>query len=211
MSEQNWRILLIGGSSGTGKTSLAQRLSQHFGVGLLLADDVRIALQSVTTAEQLPALHYFFTHDDVLWHQPPAAWQAGWTGVGEVVTRALAQVVAHHVVVRDAGALIIEGDSILPQGVLQIQRELPKPEHAPQVRALFLYEPEQAALLHNLRRKTDRGFPTAPPDRQQTFVNAAWHYGLWLKAEAERAGFPTLAARPWATLDARVLGVLTQP
>jgi 2-phosphoglycerate kinase len=56
-SQPDWRVLLIGGSSGVGKTLVARELARHFGVSLILADDVRLALQEVTTPAQKPELH----------------------------------------------------------------------------------------------------------------------------------------------------------
>jgi 2-phosphoglycerate kinase len=50
-------VLLLGGASGVGKTVLAHKLARHYGVSLLLVDDVRLAIQQVTTPEQHPALH----------------------------------------------------------------------------------------------------------------------------------------------------------
>ncbi len=38
-------VLLIGGSSGTGKTNLAKQLGQRFGISWLEVDDLRLALQ----------------------------------------------------------------------------------------------------------------------------------------------------------------------
>ncbi len=40
LAAPSWRALLIGGASGVGKTALAR----HYGVSLLLVDDVRMAL-----------------------------------------------------------------------------------------------------------------------------------------------------------------------
>ena len=34
-----WQVLLFGGASGVGKTSVSYRLAQHFGVGITEVDD----------------------------------------------------------------------------------------------------------------------------------------------------------------------------
>jgi hypothetical protein len=39
-----WEVLLIGGSSGTGKTLATQEVGQRLGVSVLQADDVRLAI-----------------------------------------------------------------------------------------------------------------------------------------------------------------------
>ena len=57
--ERNWTVLLIGGSSGTGKSSFAYNLARFYGVSVLEVDDVGQALKAMTTGETLPMLHYF--------------------------------------------------------------------------------------------------------------------------------------------------------
>ncbi len=108
-----WRVLLIGGASGAGKTVLAHNLARHYGVSLLLVDDARLALQQITTPEQQPALHYFLTRPDV-WRQPEDELLAGFVGVADALAPALGVIVAHHLVVAGAGPLIVEGDGIAP-------------------------------------------------------------------------------------------------
>src|SRR5688572_10832032 len=111
--QPEWRVLLIGGGSGVGKTVLARKLAQRFGVSLVLADDIRMAVQRIATPDQHPALHYFLTQEDV-WNQPIDVLLAGWIGVAEVVSQALVAVIAHHICVPDVGPIIIEGDGVLP-------------------------------------------------------------------------------------------------
>ena len=62
-----WHILLIGGSSGVGKTIVSQALAAHFGISRLLVDDVRLALQEFTSPEHYPDLHHF--------EATPAVWR----------------------------------------------------------------------------------------------------------------------------------------
>src|SRR5687767_11801661 len=111
-SGQDWQIVLIGGSSGTGKTSVCRMLAERFGVSVMLADDIRMAIQQVTTREQLPDLHYF--HQEDIWTRPTAELVRGWMDVARITSAALETVIAHHVVVDGVGKLIIEGDAILP-------------------------------------------------------------------------------------------------
>jgi 2-phosphoglycerate kinase len=49
-----WRVLLVGGGSGVGKTAVTAALARHFGVPRLLVDDVRLSLQEFIAAEQYP-------------------------------------------------------------------------------------------------------------------------------------------------------------
>jgi 2-phosphoglycerate kinase len=53
----SWKVLLIGGHSGTGKTMVSRRLAQRFAVGLAKVDDFRLVLERMNTQDQQPALH----------------------------------------------------------------------------------------------------------------------------------------------------------
>ena len=64
MSVRTWDILLIGGASGVGKSSVSYRLAQHFGVALIEVDDFHLILEQMTTPPQYPALHFWRTHPD---------------------------------------------------------------------------------------------------------------------------------------------------
>jgi hypothetical protein len=204
-----WRILLIGGASGVGKTVLAQALARHSGVSLLLVDDVRLALQQVTTPEQQPALHYFLTMPDV-WRQPEDDLLAGFVGVARALAPALGVIVAHHLVVEGAGPLIIEGDGIAPRLVGEQSPVLP---HIPDaglmrdVRALFVDESDEGIIFANMLAR-GRGFEIMPPDEQRANAHAAWRYGGWLRDEAEKHHALMIPARPLETLFERTLALL---
>src|SRR5258707_8532988 len=59
-----WTVTLVCGASGVGKSSLAVPLAARYGVPLAEADDVVTALKALTTAKQLPLLHYWDTHPE---------------------------------------------------------------------------------------------------------------------------------------------------
>jgi uridine kinase len=44
-------VLLIGGASGSGKTSVSYRLAHHFNVGITEVDDFQVILERMTTPE----------------------------------------------------------------------------------------------------------------------------------------------------------------
>ena len=55
---RSWQVLLIGGASGSGKTSVSYRLANHFNVGITEIDDFQVILERMTTPEQQPELHW---------------------------------------------------------------------------------------------------------------------------------------------------------
>jgi len=208
-SQPDWRVLLIGGSSGVGKTLVARELAGHFGVSLILADDVRLALQEVTTPAQNPDLHTFITEGSTAFDSP-AAVQDGLAAVAAAMVPALKVIMAHHVVVEGAGSIIIEGDSILPE--LAVARDFGELTHfqgfkpTREVRGVFLFEPDESIVLRNMRAR-GRGFQDAPPTVQAALVSGSWQYGQWLRSEAERQGVPVILSRPYETLAERIRAV----
>jgi len=206
---KQWQVLLIGGSSGVGKTAIAQKLARHFGVSLLLADDVRLALQRITTPDQQPPLHYFLAGRPV-WQRTPETLCEALINVGKVVSYALEIVIAHHLAATGVGPFIIEGDGILPQMAAQHNFDGLKAfgELENKMRSIFLFEPDEEALLNNLRER-GRGFQDLSLAEQQTIARTSWHYGQWLQQEAYTYGLPVIPIRPHATVTERILAVIT--
>ncbi len=204
-----WRVLLIGGSSGVGKTMVAQALARRMGLSVLLVDDIRMAIQQVTTLAEQPGIHYFLAHPTI-WQKPPETLCDGFITVGNAMMRPLAATIAHHVYVESAGPLIIEGDGLLP--ALAAQRSFPTMHfpYAPDtnaVRSVFLVEPDEEAVLYSMRQR-GRGFTDLSSKEQEALVHASWLYGQWLRRQADHYNLPIVEVRPWETLVGRVLHTL---
>lgn len=198
---------MIAGCSGTGKTVVARRLAARFNASVLMADDIRMALQRVTTAEQQRALHYFVGRDDV-WDEPAEVLCSGWVGVAEVVSCALEAVIAHHLCVDGVGSIIIEGDTIDPRLAARDNYTWCPTNQG--VRAVVLHEPNESILLGNMRAR-GRGFHEFSLQEQIHFSRGAWQFGEWLKDGANACGFPVLATRPWETLEDRIVKAVGEP
>jgi len=202
---RSWTVLLIGGASGSGKTTIAERLGLALGIPWAQVDDFRLALQRATAPEQQPALHFFVdgagAAREGIWELPPQTLCDGLIGVASVVSSALQDVVGHHVATRKP--LIIEGDGIHPSVVAQFVDTAP---HDAPVRAMFLAEDDEDALLLNTvaRGRGNTGLSTE--QRTQARMNAL--YGKWLAGEARRHGLPILLPRPYDTLLERILATL---
>lgn len=189
MSNTNppWTVLLIGGASGSGKTSVSYEVARYFGVGITEVDDFQVILEKMTTAEQQPALHFWHTHPNPMALSAEEIFRQG-LEIGEVMTPALQAVIDNHI--ESGQQIILEGDFIHPLLAVPYKE---------QVRAVFIYEPDESQIVANyLRREPENG--------TQTFrARVSWLKGEWLKQEAEQFGQTVLLSRPWDTLLSRLI------
>jgi hypothetical protein len=111
--QTNGGVLLIGGTSGVGKTSVAKQLGRRLGASWLHVDDVRLAFQRsrVALPEMTEAL-YFFEVTPAVWTLPPERLRDGLIGIGQVLSPALEVIIENHV--DTVAPIVIEGDAILP-------------------------------------------------------------------------------------------------
>lgn len=196
-----WAVLLIGGHSGAGKSTVAERLARWYGTAWLMVDDLRLALQrsraTLPTPEATAALHFDKTPG--WWRHPPERLRDAAIAVGEALSPALEVVIENHVDQRLP--VVLEGDGILP--ALLARPPVRTRAGAGRVRAVFVVEPDEAALLANvLARGRESAYMTE--DEVRAVVRARWLYGQWLAGQARRAGFPVLEPRPWDTLPQRI-------
>jgi 2-phosphoglycerate kinase len=183
----DWDVLLIGGASGAGKSSLAYPLARYFDVAIAEADDLFHAIEATTTPEQLPALHYWRTHPDAEL-LPPGKILDLHLDVCRTLVPAIAAVIRNHIETRMP--VILEGDYILPANVLA---------NGPRTRALFLVEDDHAQIVANLRARE----PSVVTQDKRARVSVL--FGQWLRAECERYGLAVIAARPFETVLERAL------
>ena len=194
-TERPWDVLLIGGASGTGKSTVSRPLARRFGVALVEVDDFTTVLEAMTTPEQLPTLHYWKTHPDVMrWPAEDILEQH--LAVAEVLRPALEAVIAQHL--DDRTPTVLEGDYLLPS--LAARTHFGEVPAGGRVRAVFLTEADERRLVQNfLGREPEAG-------EQDMRARVSWLYAQWLEEEARYYGLAALPARPWDTLLERILG-----
>jgi 2-phosphoglycerate kinase len=195
-----WKVLLLGGSSGTGKSTVAPRIGRRLGVSWVQVDDIRLGIQRITSPDEQPALRYFLSGPSV-WNQSPEILRDRLIAVGRIVSRSLEDVVAHHVVAADP--IILEGDGILPETATEFARQHP----SGLVRAAFLCEDDEEHLRASILGR-GRGAGQLDEPASRTVVRMSWLYGQWLQREAERLRLPVVSARPRRTAVQRVLRAL---
>jgi 2-phosphoglycerate kinase len=211
LEKVGWRVLLIGGNSGVGKTFIARELVRPLGIPFIMADDIRIALQQATTAVHNPNLHVFLGYEAAQWQQPETILR-DWITVANEMIKPLKAIMTHHIFVEEAGRLIIEGDSILPalvrQQTFKDASGFDETMIKEKIQALFVIEDNEEKILSNLRQR-DRGISAVNEPQQAAFARASALYGRWLAKEARDNQIPVLAAEPRENIIERVLKIIT--
>ena len=198
MNKRDWDVLLIGGPSGVGKTSVSYRLARHFGAGITEVDDLYIVLETLTTPEHMPLVHYWQTKpdsvqlsaEDILAHQ---------IAIGQLMSSAIKAVIANHIETQTP--VVLDGDFILPALMAEETAGGDEPEfyQRDRIRAVFLYEPDESQIVRNYQlREPDEGEQTGR-------AHVSWLYGEWLQQECAKYGVLSLPATPWDSVFERIV------
>jgi 2-phosphoglycerate kinase len=181
-----WRVLLIAGASGVGKTTVSRMLARRWSVGLAQADDFRLVL-----AQQSGSLRAHESQADTAEDLCDR-----WIETARSVSAALQIVVAFHVAT-DAPC-VLEGDTVLPElAALSHPMGVPVGSH---VHAVVLAAESEALLWRNARAR-GRGFQVLSPVAQARTVRRNWLYGQWLVDEAVHYGVPVIPVRESDTAE----------
>jgi 2-phosphoglycerate kinase len=196
---REWRVLLIGGASGVGKTSVSYRLARHYDLGVTEVDDFQVVLEGMTTPEQYPELHFWRTHYDDARRMTEDEHLDFFVRYSRVMEDALTLVVANHI--ESDTPIMLEGDFILPS--LAVQSAYGGVPAGGQVRGLFVYEEDEEQIARN--------YLTREGEEQPGRARISWRVSEWLRQEAKWLGVPAIAARPWETvLERAIAAVETQ-
>jgi 2-phosphoglycerate kinase len=185
-------VLLIGGASGVGKTSVSYRLARHFNVGITEVDDFQVVAEAISTFEQFPALHLFSRDSAQFFRMSNAEKLQHAVACSIEMASVLEPVIANHL---DSGPpIVLEGDFIHP-------RLIAPPGSPRRVRGFVIYEDEDQIAVNYLAREGER---------QDERAGNSWRHSEWLRQECERTGIPAVSARPWETLLERAIAASEQ-
>jgi 2-phosphoglycerate kinase len=193
---RSWDVLLIGGASGAGKTSVSYRLADYFKVGITEVDDLHVVLTKMTTPEQQPELHWLRTHPDAV-NLSAEEIVEHLIAVCRVMATAVEAVIANHL--ESQVPVVIEGDFILPS--LSAQTSFCGYPGDGRVRAIIIDEDDEEQLLRNFVERESK----LQPLRAQV----SWLHGRWLKQQAETSGGIVVPSRPRDTLFERILQAIS--
>lgn len=193
----NPRLLLIGGSSGAGKTTVARRLATSLGAGWLQVDTIWIALRAA--AQPGTPEHAAFDIDRRIksGEEPADMLVAAHLLACELVCRTLPDVLAFEL--RTHRTVVADGAWLTPPFMASF-----RPEQV-DVSAVVIHEPEQAEVLRAMRTRSP--FPSTMP-WQRRGAEVSWRLGDRLASQARELGVPVVPARPRSELLERASAVL---
>lgn len=191
MNTRDWKVLLIGGSSGTGKSLLARQLAKHFEIPFMEVDDIRIVLQNVMDPKTHPDLFVFFHYPDFLENHSAEVLAEKLLHVGTEVWIALDVLITKHLVCDEP--VIFEGDGIIP--------ELLATRDQDGIRSIFLWD-EMDSLQ---TRVEERDRPGTKKETSAKYAEFSYQFGLRLKEMATENEFMVIPSSPIETLLKRVL------
>ena len=187
-----WDILLIGGASGSGKTSISVPLARYYGIDLVRVDDFQVMLGALTTPESHPSIHYWRTHPN--WRDEGVGSSVSQLiDVGQMLIPGLAAVINDHL--EENIPMILEGDFILPELTACFQ--------SAKVKTVFIHEPSKEQILQNYLLREG--------ETQQYRAEVSYSYGTYLSRECTNFNIPIVESRPWNTLMERVIAALNSP
>jgi 2-phosphoglycerate kinase len=185
--DRNWTVLFIGGASGTGKSSLAYEIARYYSVNVLELDDVHLSVETVTTKERFPAIHYWNT--GVNWKDIGVDDNVNWLiDVSKELIPVLKELVNRHI--EDKLPIIIEGDFIYPEFTNSFEK--------PEVKSIFVNETDINQIMQNY-------FSREGGDLQHYRAEISIAYGKWIADTCSRNGISVVESRPWNTVLARAL------
>jgi 2-phosphoglycerate kinase len=196
-AKRSWQVLLLGGASGVGKSSLSYPLARHFDVNLTEIDDFQVILEKLTTPGQQPLLHFWRTNWDEFSSWSDEQRLEHFIRVSRRVFQpALEAVIANHL--ETNRSVMLEGDFILPE--LSTLKSFDGQTNEGRVKAFFVDEEDEAQIAANY---------LARDGEEQTFrAHSSWITNQWLRSECERLKAPILSARPWETVLERAISIL---
>lgn len=185
-------LLLIGGSAGSGKTTVARTLADELGGGWLQLDTVWVALRAA--ARGTPA--YSMLDVPARIGDPDASDEdvlAAHVAAAEAVCAVLPDVLGFELETHDV--LVADGAWVLPSFAAGLA--LPGTD----VRSVHLQHADTEGVAAALAPRLG-GRP--PQERHRLGNRRIWHYGEWLGEQARAHGLPVLDPLPWETLTSRV-------
>ena len=200
MTAFGWKILLIGGGTGAGKTELSRALAKRFDANVMEGDDLRWAIEAAVPRGSDPDLHLFVDAD--VWQLPVEELVDRTERLSARICRAAEAVVspASH------ARATLHPRCVLGPAVVCQPTELQRCRHGRRCPIASSSTRDDGASMAERRAARERDARPATPEAARLAMFRA--HGALMRRQAEALGLPVLASRPLETLEARALAAL---
>lgn len=181
-------VLLVCGASGTGKTKVAYRLGEYYGMNVVQVDDFQCLVESVTKESDYPVFHYWKNHFQEAVLQPTEKKLEIMIEYANELSRFLEPIVLNHL--EESRPMILEGDFISPDLCKKLLRD---PETGSRIRCLLITEDSKDQIVRN--------YGSREGSIQEDRAELSQRYNVWLKHEAAASGIVIVPSRPWEPFE----------
>jgi len=188
--ERTWDVLIIGGASGSGKTSISRPLSRLYGVDLVRVDDFQTIMEALISPDMIPTLHYWKIQPD--WRVQSVDWVVDrLKDVSRAWLPGLTAVINDHM--DENIPMILEGDFILPELAVSFGNK--------RIKSIFVHEPSREQIVQNYLAREGK--------LQQHRADISHSFGNWLAENCKKYGITVVEPRPWGNVVERVIKMTT--
>lgn len=185
------RVLMIGGTSHAGKTTLARNIAERLGWFCTSTDKLarhpgRPWSQNGSDVPAHVREHYLILSAADLMASAIAHYQSVWPAIEEIIAQQLA---ASSV----TEGLVIEGSAVLPGYIASLKR--------PEVSAVWVTASEE---LFETRIRKESNYAAAPAESRlliDKFVERTLSFNRWLMANVEQLGLPCIVIDDAGSID----------
>ena len=196
----NRRLLLVGGSAGTGKSTVAQTVATRIGAAWLQLDTLWIAMRDAAPRGSEERRRLDIDRRIREQAEPAETLLAPHIAAAAMVCAALPHALAFEL--QTHPIVVADGAWLLPEFVSGL--ELAEVDIA----SVFLHESDRGQLERAMSSR--RGVAMVAPWHAKS-VRLAWLYGSWLADQARAASLPVVASRPYETAPDRALALVGTP
>ena len=194
MNNRDWTVLIIGGASGTGKSTMAYKIADYYRISVLEFDDIHRTVKTLVKKLNYEKNQYLAIHDlnGHNWKSLGVERNVNWLiKVSKEMSEFLYELVERHV--EENVPVIIEGDFIVP--------EIIKPILSSKVKSIFVLEGDNNQIVNNFQSREGG-------EKQNFRAEISVSYNNFLEKSCKEFNILTLESRPWDNIIERFNNLL---